>query len=724
MSSTAEKFEFQVHGLDCAEEVAILRRELGPLVGGDAKLSFDVLNGRMLVDANGVSPQIIMDRVRQTGMRAEIRGEQHTPETVKRELRERRIRTAVTAASGLFAVMGFTVHAWAEGGITNAFGSEGMGIAHHVPLQAQILYIAGILCGTWFVLPKAWFALRRARPDMNLLMMIAVAGAIAIGEWFEASTVSFLFALSLSLESWSVGRARRAVEKLLDLSPPSVRVIHNDHQHDTRPELVKIGSLFLVKPGERIALDGIVVSGVSDINESPITGESIPVEKSPGSAVYAGTVNGNGAIEVRSTKAAGDTMIAQIAKMVGQAHARRGPSEQWVDQFARIYTPVVIALAALVLIASPFVLGVDWSSSIYRSLVLLVIACPCALVISTPVSIVAALASAARHGVLIKGGLFIELPARIKAIALDKTGTLTEGKPAVVEVRSLDESDERELLGLAAALESRSHHPLARAIVEHAAVNGIRPAQVSEFVEMQGRGATAVWNGVKYWVGSHRYLHERQHLESAELHDLIEELSGPGRTVVCVGHDRAVIGLILLADRVRTESANAIAALRRAGIEHIAMLTGDNQPTADAIARQTGVDEVYAELLPDEKVTAVEKLVAKYGHVIMVGDGINDAPAMARSTVGVAMGAAGSDAAVEAADVALMSDDLSKLPWLIRLSRRTLSIIRENIVLSLAIKILFVILTFTGGASLWAAIAADMGVSLLVIFNALRLLRN
>jgi Cd2+/Zn2+-exporting ATPase len=721
VTPAAAPLTFKVHGLDCAEEVAILKREIGPLAGGEDRLQFDVLNARMFVAAE-VDAAAVIERVRQTGMRAELVVDGAAPRSAGPG--GNRVRNALTAVSGLLTLAGFLLHAWLDGGFAEAIGSEGMGHAHNVPWPVRAVYAVGIICGVWYVLPKAGFALRRLRPDMNLLMVIALTGALLIGEWFEAATVSFLFALSLALESWSVGRARRAVEKLLDLSPPGVRVLHQDHEHVMKPEDVAVGTRFLVKPGERIALDGEVVAGTSDVNEAPITGESIPAEKSPGRIVYAGTVNGSGALEVRSTKVAGDTVLAHIAKLVGQAHARRAPSEQWVDRFARVYTPLVMVLALLVLLVPTLFLGSPWHEASYRSLVLLVIACPCALVISTPVSIVASLASAARHGVLIKGGLFVELPARIQAIALDKTGTLTEGKPAVMEVIPLHAQDPEELLALAAALESRSHHPIARAIVAHAAERGIAKAPVSDFVELQGRGATALWRGVNYWIGSHRYLHERRHLESAELCARIEELSGAGRTVVCIGHDEAVVGLILLADRVRPESARALQALRGAGIAHVAMLTGDNQPTARAIAEQTGVDEVYAELLPDEKVAAVEKLVARYGHVMMVGDGINDAPAMARSTLGIAMGAVGSDAAVEAADVALMSDDLSKLPWLIGLSRRTLRIIRQNIVLSIFIKVLFVVLTFTGGASLWAAISADMGVSLLVIFNALRLLRD
>jgi Cd2+/Zn2+-exporting ATPase len=392
-----------------------------------------------------------------------------------------------------------------------------------------------------------------------------------------------------------------------------------------------------------------------------------------------------------------------------------------VDTFARYYTPLVMALAVVVSIVPPLVMGGSWSSWFYEALVLLVIACPCALVISTPVSIVSALTSAARRGVLIKGGLYVEAPAGIRAIAMDKTGTLTEGRPAVVRVVPLSGHTERELLEIAAAIEARSEHPLAHAIVSYATARGIRPEAVADYQAIQGKGATAVLTGQEVWIGSHRYLEERAQ-ETPEMHQTLEDLAAAGHSVVVLGNNHHVCGFIAVADRVRPQAREAVAALRSAGVEHIIMLTGDNRGTAQAVAHQTGVDEVRAELLPEDKLRAVEELVARHGRVAMVGDGVNDAPAMARATLGVAMGAVGTDAAIETADIALMGDDLSKLPWLIRHSRRTLAVIRQNIVLSLAVKGIFVVLTLAGHASLWAAIAADIGVSLLVVANAMRLL--
>lgn len=718
-------FCFKIHGMDCAEEVAVLKREVGPIVGGEDRLIFDILNGRMTVtpESASLSPETIRQAVARTGMRAEVWRDEPTGPRDE-DFWQRRGRTVLTVASGVLTVLGFLVHAWTAGGFQTALSAEGMGSAHHIPMTARLLYGLGILAGAWYILPKALFAAKQLRPDMNLLMTVAVVGATAVGEWFEAATVSFLFAVSLALESWSVGRARRAVAALMDLTPPTARLLSADgSEEQVPPDRVSVGALFLVRPGDRIPLDGRVVRGASEVNQAPITGESVPVPKTPGQEVFAGTINGDGALTVECTKPAGDTTLAHIIRLVGEAQSRRAPSEQWVEKFARVYTPSVMALALVVLLIPPLFFGGAWQDWFYRSLVLLVIACPCALVISTPVSIVAALAAAARNGVLIKGGLYVEAPARLQAVAFDKTGTLTEGKPAVLEIVPLSGHTERELLERAAALEAHSTHPLARAVVAYAQKLGVEFGPAEHFQIIPGKGATARFNGQEYWLGSHRYLEERGQ-ETEEVHQRLEALAKAGRTVVVVGNASHVCGFIALADTVRPEARQSLQALRDAGIKHLVMLTGDNRGTAEAIARETGVDEFHAELLPADKVTAVESLVAKYGNVAMVGDGVNDAPALGRATLGIAMGAVGSDAAIETADIALMSDDLSKLPWLIRHSQRTLAIIRQNIGFSLSVKAIFVFLTFAGYSSLWTAIAADMGASLLVIFNGLRLLRQ
>lgn len=699
---------FRITGLDCAEEVAVLKREVGPVVGGEDRLAFDVLNGRMVVNAaaDGVSATTIVDAVKRAGLGATpVDGNLPIVEPPP-TFWQQRGRLVLTTASGL------------------ALGAAN--IAQHLAASktvADVLFGIAIVSGVWLVLPKAWGAVRRLQPDMNLLMMVAVFGAVVIREYFEAAAVAFLFSLSLLLESWSVGRARRAIAALMDLAPPTAWLLKTDGSAtQVSPQEVPIGAAILVKPGEKIALDGRVLDGTSDVNQAPITGESQPVPKSKGDEVFAGTINGDGALRVETTRAAGDTTLARIIRMVGDAQSRRGPSEQWVEKFARVYTPAVMALALLIFLLPPLAFGGVWADWFYRALVLLVIACPCALVISTPVSIVAGIAAAARQGVLVKGGAFLEAPAHLRAIAFDKTGTLTAGQPRVVEVIPLSGHDERELIERAAAMEQHSEHPIARAVLEYAETHHFIPAPADDFQVLQGKGARATFNGREFWLGSHRYLEERGQ-ETPEIHEQLEAMSGRGQSVVVFGNANHVCGLVALADEVRPAAAAALNELRRAGVEHLIMLTGDNRPTAEAIAAKAGVDEIRAELLPEDKVAAIESLVAKYGQVGMIGDGVNDAPALARASVGIAMGAAGTDAAIETADIALMADDLSKLPWLIRHSRRVLGVVRQNIIFSLAVKLAFVILTFAGISSLWGAIAADMGASLLVIANGLRLLR-
>ena len=510
----------------------------------------------------------------------------------------------------------------------------------------------------------------------------------------------------------------------MEIAPDSARIRDAAGvEKDVPVAEVAVGTHVIVPPGGKIPLDGYVVAGTSAVNQAPITGESVPVTVTQDAVVYAGTINGMGALEIVTTRPASDTTLARIVRMVGEAQSKRAPSEQWVERFARIYTPVVMALSLAAFLVPPLLLGGSWAAWFYQALVLLVIACPCALVISTPVSIVAGLTGAARRGVLIKGGVHLETPARLTAIAMDKTGTLTLGRPKVIEIIPIGTRSESELLSFAAAVEARSEHPIARAILAIAAERGIDVVPAKDVTAVPGLGVVGKINDRHVWVGSAIYLEQRLGGgDSEKLTTALKRIAGAGLTGIAVWESMTVIGLIAVGDAVRPEARLIVAQLHALGIAQVVMLTGDARAPAEAIAHETGVDEVYAELLPEQKVEAIERLVAQHGLVAMVGDGVNDAPAMARASLGIAMGAIGSDAAIETADIALMQDDLSQLPWLFRHSRATLTIIRQNIGFSLAVKLVFGGLTLLGMASLWGAIAADVGASLLVVLNGLRLI--
>jgi Cd2+/Zn2+-exporting ATPase len=711
-------------------------------VGGSDKLAFDVLNGRMtlLSDAEPVTEKTIIKAVAATGMTA-ARWQAGQADADAKQLH--RSKTVYTVLSGLFIVAGMLIHIAIAGGfvdIQTVFSSAKNGtlqwevVTHYLysllnahaqqamPLPEKIAFGLAVTCGARHVIVKAFYALKRLRADMNLLMTIAVIGAMFIDEWFEAATVSFLFALSLAIESWSIGRARHAVEALLDLAPSTVTIKDETGQECVVPAAeVSIGTRFILAPGAKIPLDGNVIAGFSSVNQAPITGESMPVAKQVSDEVFAGSINVEGTLEIRSTKLVSDTTLAQITRLVGEAHGKRAEVEQWVEKFARIYTPAVMLVALAMCIIPPLFFEGGWNEWFYHALVLLVIACPCALVISTPVSIVAALACAARQGILIKGGIYIETPAHLNAIAFDKTGTLTSGEPIVTGIYPFNGHSKEELLSRAAALEARSNHPLAKAILRHTEKLGINVASADDVKVLPGKGVTGLFNGTDFWLGSRRYLLERSQ-EIPEISEKAIALEQTGQTVIAIGNDRHICGLIAVADQPRAEIKSILQALRQNGIRHLAMLTGDNQVTANNIAAQIGIDEVHAELLPADKVEIVSQMVEKYGQVAMIGDGVNDAPALGRANLGIAMGVLGSDAAIEIADIALMGDDLSKLPWLIGHSKRTLAIIRQNIAFALTIKAAFAVLAFAGVATLWEAIAADMGASLLVVANGLRLL--
>lgn len=591
------------------------------------------------------------------------------------------------------------------------------------------LSIAAMLAGGWFLLPKAGRAILKLHPDINLLVVIAVIGASVIGEFIEAAAVVFLFGVAEWLEGWADRRARRATEALLQLAP-KIAVVKRDGAYIEVPvDQVAVEETVAAKSGMGIPLDGVVVSGESAVNQAPITGESVPVDKKPGDTVFAGTINGEGSLEIRVTKAAGDSTLARIIRLVAEAQEQKAPTQRFVDVFARYYTPAVTVAALLIFLTPPLFMDGDWNVWLYRACVLLIIACPCALVISTPVSIVAGLTALARRGVLVKGGAHLETVGGLKALAVDKTGTITEGKPKVQGVELVNAQSASDVLRIAAAIDEHSAHPLAKAVVAYAKEQKVAFDRAENYQNRSGRGAEGNLDGHSYFVGNHRFAHELG-VCNEDIERRLAVIEGQGQSVVVVGHrphdgcKGEVIGIIAIGDTLRPNAKAAIAELHAAGIAQVVMLSGDNQRAADFIARQVGIDEARGDLLPDDKVAAVKALREKHGVVAMVGDGVNDAPAMATANIGIAMGAAGTDAAIETADIALMQDDLVKIAETVRLGRRTMGIIRFNITFALGLKAVFLVLTLLGHASLWLAIMADTGATLLVVANALRLLRK
>ena len=718
----AETRSYRVAELDCAEEVNALQEVLGKRNGVE-ELDFDILSSRMTVvfDPEELDSDRIVRLVAEAGMTA-VPWEEHGARPAGGWW-ERHGRLAMTVASGAFLLAGFIVHWVLHGSILHAFTGAGEDMV--LPQGARLLYGAAMVTGAWYILPRAMNAVRRLRPDMNLLMTVAVIGALGIGEWLEAAMVVFLFSLALVLEHWSVDRARRAISALLELSPPTALVVPDEGgpPQEKPVEAVRVGRQVVVRPGDRIPLDGQVMTGESTVNQAPITGESAPVPKGPGDKVYAGTINQHGTLEFEVTRPNDDTTLARIIHLVQESRSRRSRAEQWIEKFARYYTPAMMALAIAIAVVPPLATGAAWTPWFYRALVLLVIGCPCALVISTPVTIVSALTSAARNGVLIKGGVYLEAAGRLDALAVDKTGTLTYGRPRVQRVIPLDEHTPEQLLRTAAAVEADSTHPLAEAIVREAARQDIVVGRAERFRNISGMGVEAVVDGEPFWVGSHRMMHDKK-METERAHDVALSIEDAGHTVVAVGTDNHVCGLMAVADGVRENAAAVVRALKDQGVRRVVMLTGDNEATARDIAARIGIDEWHAGLMPEEKVNAVKDLTRRADGVAMVGDGVNDAPAMAAADFGIAMGAIGSDVAIETADITLMSDEIGRIPWLVRHARRALAVIKQNVALALGIKAVFITLAIFGAATLWMAIAADMGASLLVIFNGLRLLKR
>jgi Cd2+/Zn2+-exporting ATPase len=582
------------------------------------------------------------------------------------------------------------------------------------------LFAAAMLIGGYATIRRGLRALSRLQFDMNGMMTGAVIGAALIGQWEEGAVVAFLYAVSNWLEGHTLDRARRSIRALMDLAPREARVRRDGVEIVMPVEEIRVGDLLLIRPGEKLASDGVVAAGSSAVDQAPITGESVPVDKGPGDPVYAGSLNGHGALEVAVTRRVADTTLARIIHLVEEAQGERAPSQQFVERFARIYTPVVFGLALGLMLVPSLFFGRPWAPWIYRGLALLIVSCPCALVVSTPVTIVSAIANAARRGILIKGGAYLEELGRLRAVALDKTGTLTRGAPEVIDVIPLDGRSPDDLVALAAAVEAQSEHPLARAIVRAARRRRLSLPSAERFTAIPGKGGHAVVSGQVVYVGSPRLFTEMGNGAGTE--GVVARLEGEGRTVMLAGTPQGILGILALADQLRPESRQTVAGLRAVGVRHVALLTGDNRAIAERIAGEVGADTLRSEILPEQKLEAVRALRAKFGSLAMVGDGVNDAPALAASSVGIAMGVAGSDVALETADVALMADDLSRLPFLVRLGQTAVRVIRQNIAFALAIKVLAIAAVFPGWLTLWLAVLGDMGASVLVTLNGMRLL--
>lgn len=686
--------------MDCPTEEALIRNKLGPMPTVK-QLEFNLVQRVLTVVHTPDALEPVLEAVRSLGFQPEV----DAPDAVRKPVEAPAKPWWPLALAGLAAIASEAV-SWA-------------GLPDILVAGLAVLAVLGSGLSTY---KKGWVAVSNGNLNINALMSIAVTGALALGQWPEAAMVMVLFTVAELIEAKSLDRARNAIEGLMRLTPDQATVLQADGSWqlaDARS--VAVGALVRVRPGERIALDGSVVSGRSTVNQAPITGESLPVDKTVGDAVFAGSINEAGSLDYKVTTPASNSTLARIIHAVEEAQGARAPTQRFVDQFARIYTPLVFAIAVAVAVLPPLLMGGAWHDWIYKALVLLVIACPCALVISTPVTIVSGLAAAARHGVLIKGGVYLEEGRKLRWLALDKTGTITHGKPVQTDFELLEDMDEARCLGLVASLAGRSDHPVSLAVAKAADTRGGMRSPVDAFEALPGRGVKGVMEGVPYGLGNHRMVHESG-LCTPELETRLDTLERQGKTVVMLTNERRVLALFAVADTVKDSSRSAIAELHQLGVQTV-MLTGDNPHTAEAIAQQVGIDQARGNQLPEDKLRVIESL-SREGSVGMVGDGINDAPALARSHIGFAMGAMGTDTAIETADVALMDDDLRKIPTFIRLSKATHAVLVQNITLALGIKAVFLVLTLLGLGTMWMAVFADVGASLLVVGNGLRLLRR
>lgn len=591
-------------------------------------------------------------------------------------------------------------------------------------LLTEGLFILAIIIGGFSLFKEGFSDLLKLNFSMESLMTIAIIGAAIIGEWTEGSIVVILFAISEALERFSMDKARQSIRSLMDIAPKEALIRRNNVEQMINVSKIEVGDIMIIKPGQKIAMDGQVIKGHSSVNQAAITGESVPIEKNINDDIFAGTINEEGALEVKVTKHVNDTTIAKIIHLVEEAQGERAPAQAFVDKFAKYYTPTIMVIAALIVIVPPLFFNGDWNTWLYQGLSLLVVGCPCSLVISTPVSIVSAIGNSAKNGVLVKGGIYLEEIGGLKAIAFDKTGTLTKGTPTVTDFTTVDSKDEEKYFSIITALESYSQHPLASAILKEADNRAIsyKSVVVDEFTSITGKGIQGNIEGITYLVGSPK-LFESILTDNSKIIENYQRLQQQGKTAMLLGTDKQILAVIAVADELRESSKAVIEKLHDLGIEHTIMLTGDNAITAQSIGKQTGVTEIKGDLMPQDKLDYIKSLKETYGKVAMVGDGINDAPALAASTVGIAMGGAGTDTALETADVALMGDDLQKLPFIVKLSRQTLRIIKQNITFSLGIKLLALLLVVPGWLTLWIAILADMGATILVTLNGLRLMK-
>lgn len=701
------KTTLYVPQMDCPEEIKSIKSKLQSKPGIE-ELTFNLLQKELTITHTLSDIADVQNSLKSLGMESHIKSEAHEKGRLTFPKAVTKKDWAIIGLSGFLALSAEII----------AFSTQ---VEHSISVIS--LAVISMLVGGRQTFLKGLRAIRHFNLNMNFLMSIAIIGAIAIGEWPEAAMVTFLFALAELIEVYSLDRARLAIRSLMEITPDTATVQQNEGSWQIKPVYeIAIDTIVWVKPGERIPLDGVITKGQSTVNQAPITGESMPVSKKIGDAVFAGTINERGSFEFKVTAQPGNTLLAKIIRAVQQAQTERAPTQRFVDQFAKYYTPTMVIVAILVATIPPLFFGAAFLPWFYKALVLLVIACPCALVISTPVTIVSGLAAAAKHGVLIKGGVYLEMGHKLKAIAMDKTGTLTYGKPIVTDSIAWQSFSEKQILQLAASLDVHSEHPIAEAIVmqwqKSNPVNSL--LSVDQFEAVPGRGVVGIMNGQRYFLGNHRMAEEKG-ICNSDIEMQLKRLEEAGKTTVVLGTEKNVMGILAVADTPRESSQPTIKALHQLGLKSV-MITGDNPTTAQAIARNLGIDDVRANLLPEDKLRTIDELLKQYGMVGMIGDGINDAPALAKASVGFAMGKAGTDVALETADIALMEDNLNKLPFFIRLSRRTWHKLLENISLSIGIKAIFFILALFGLASLWMAIFADMGASLIVVANGLRLI--